>query len=196
MSKHGFVRTSAFPVMYILVFVVLLWAVGLYAYGQEDEGMDGIHIMADGTVMLGTGEVVETARVDENGMIIWQDGRVIKPLMDLRSPEDKEAHRQMLLQEKEEKEPPPAATPVVTRQVKELPSEGVQMDAVATTGVMEQSAQATSTPNYQEQSGTTTNANEPHSLLSGKFVVLASGTLALAALATYLLWRRKKSSLT
>lgn len=49
---------------------------------QED--LTGIHIMPDGSVMLGNGETLGDASVNDEGMIILNDGRVIKPLMDLR----------------------------------------------------------------------------------------------------------------
>lgn len=45
----------------------------------------GIHIMADGSVMLGNGEMLEEAHVTEAGMISLPDGTMVKPTMDLRS---------------------------------------------------------------------------------------------------------------
>lgn len=57
-------------------------------HGHEsstDMDLSGIHIMADGTVMLGSGEEVHDATVNDEGMIVLSDGRVIEPVSDLRS---------------------------------------------------------------------------------------------------------------
>lgn len=53
---------------------------------HEDEEMDleGIHIMSDDTVMLGSGEVVADATVTTDGMIMLADGTMVEPEMDLR----------------------------------------------------------------------------------------------------------------
>lgn len=48
------------------------------------EDLSGLHIMADGSVMLGNGEVLPEAIILENGDIELQDGRVVTPLMDMR----------------------------------------------------------------------------------------------------------------
>lgn len=51
---------------------------------DEDTDLDGIHIMGDGTVMLGNGEVVEDATVTEDGMIMLANGEMVEPEFDLR----------------------------------------------------------------------------------------------------------------
>lgn len=51
---------------------------------QNEDRYKGIHIMSDGTVMLGNGEVLEDATVTSEGMIELSDGTEIKPVMDLR----------------------------------------------------------------------------------------------------------------
>ncbi len=48
------------------------------------DGLDGIHIMADGTVMLGNGDEVDDATIDDEGMIMLGDGTVVEPVMDMR----------------------------------------------------------------------------------------------------------------
>lgn len=48
------------------------------------EDLAGIHIMADGSVMLGNGEVLTDAEVLANGDIRLSDGRVVTPIMDMR----------------------------------------------------------------------------------------------------------------
>jgi len=50
--------------------------------GEMD--MSGIHIMADGSVMLGNGEVVSDAVVTSDGLIEMPDGQVVEPMMDMR----------------------------------------------------------------------------------------------------------------
>lgn len=52
--------------------------------GDEDDQYDGIHIMGDGTVMLGDGTALETATVTDDGMIELEDGTVLEPAFDLR----------------------------------------------------------------------------------------------------------------
>jgi len=53
---------------------------------HEDDEMDidGIHIMSDGTVMLGSGEVIDDATVTDDGMIMLADGDLVEPEFDLR----------------------------------------------------------------------------------------------------------------
>lgn len=48
------------------------------------EGLDGIHIMADGTIMLGNGEALTDATISDEDMIILGDGTEVDPVMDLR----------------------------------------------------------------------------------------------------------------
>lgn len=48
------------------------------------EGLDGIHIMADGSVMLGNGAVVTDATVNDDDMIVLGDGTLVEPEMDMR----------------------------------------------------------------------------------------------------------------
>ena len=50
---------------------------------HDDTDLDGIHIMADGTVMLGSGEVLEGAEVTDDGMIMLSDGDLVEPEFDL-----------------------------------------------------------------------------------------------------------------
>ncbi|MFT5036932.1 MAG: hypothetical protein ACI9VM_000502 [Candidatus Azotimanducaceae bacterium] len=57
---------------------------------EEDEhhtdevDLDGIHIMADGTIMLGTGVALTDATLTNDGMIMLADGDTIEPEFDLR----------------------------------------------------------------------------------------------------------------
>lgn len=57
---------------------------------DDDHDMDlsGIHIMADGSVMLGNGEVLHDATVNDEGMIVLADGTEVEPVMDMRSDDD------------------------------------------------------------------------------------------------------------
>ncbi|MCE9541574.1 hypothetical protein K8R03_03380 [Candidatus Kaiserbacteria bacterium] len=50
----------------------------------------GIHIMADGSVMLANGTTVPDATVTASGMIRMPDGTVVKPAMDMRAGGDME----------------------------------------------------------------------------------------------------------
>lgn len=52
---------------------------------QMAENVDGIHIMPDGAVMDGEGEVIPGASVRADGMIELEDGRIVEPVMDLRT---------------------------------------------------------------------------------------------------------------
>ena len=52
--------------------------------GEAEMDMSGIHIMADGTVMLGNGTVVTDAVINADGTISMPDGQVVTPLMDMR----------------------------------------------------------------------------------------------------------------
>lgn len=49
------------------------------------EGMDGIHIMPDGAVMLGTGETLADATITSDGNIMLSTGEVVVPVLDMRS---------------------------------------------------------------------------------------------------------------
>lgn len=51
---------------------------------EEAADIAGIHIMADGTVMLGSGEKMEGAEVTEDGMIKLPSGKMVTPVMDMR----------------------------------------------------------------------------------------------------------------
>lgn len=51
---------------------------------DEEDPYAGIHIMGDGSVMLGNGEVVADATVTADGMIELADGTLLEPEMDLR----------------------------------------------------------------------------------------------------------------
>ncbi len=48
------------------------------------EGLDGIHIMADGTIMLGNGAVVTDATINDDDMIVLGDGTLVEPEIDMR----------------------------------------------------------------------------------------------------------------
>jgi len=48
------------------------------------DGIEGIHIMPDGSVMLGTGAVVTDATITANGMIVLGDGTEVEPTADMR----------------------------------------------------------------------------------------------------------------
>lgn len=51
---------------------------------EDDDEYAGIHIMADGTIMLGNGEEVEDATITDDDMIELADGTILEPEMDLR----------------------------------------------------------------------------------------------------------------
>lgn len=51
---------------------------------DADDDLAGIHIMGDGTVMLGNGDEVHDATVTEDGMIMLSDGTLVEPKFDLR----------------------------------------------------------------------------------------------------------------
>ena len=51
---------------------------------EHDDDLAGIHIMSDGTVMLGNGDVVEGATVTADGKIMLADGDIVEPEMDMR----------------------------------------------------------------------------------------------------------------
>lgn len=48
------------------------------------ENTDGTHIMTNGEVMKGSGEVVVGAVINDDGTITLPDGRVIRPVFDMR----------------------------------------------------------------------------------------------------------------
>lgn len=67
--------------------IVIIIVVGFLMSGGNDtatQSYEGIHIMADGTIMLSDGEIVEGAEVTPGGMIRLPDGAMIEPVMDLR----------------------------------------------------------------------------------------------------------------
>lgn len=103
-NDAGFV--SVIGSVYITLVLVALLFIGMSfpAFAQV-AGMDGIHIMPNGDVMLGTGEVVETATINANGMIVWEDGTIITPVLDMRSEADKEAYAVSLQQTVEQEQP-------------------------------------------------------------------------------------------
>jgi len=53
-------------------------------HGDDDDDLAGIHIMGDGTVMLGNGEEVHDATITADGMIMLSDGTLVEPKFDLR----------------------------------------------------------------------------------------------------------------
>lgn len=83
------------------VVAVLILVGGWYYFGvnapapadvmtAEEAGMPGIHIMADGSVMLGDGNIVDDANVNDDGNIVLEDGIVVEPVLDLRNASDEE----------------------------------------------------------------------------------------------------------
>jgi hypothetical protein len=68
----------------VLVVVLLMFMRGS---GPVDSSLEGIHIMEDGTVMLGNGEMAEGASVTADGMIQLSNGDIVSPFMDLRGGE-------------------------------------------------------------------------------------------------------------
>jgi hypothetical protein len=53
-------------------------------HSDHADDIDGIHIMADGTVMNGDGTVLAGATVTSDGMIKLADGDIVEPEFDLR----------------------------------------------------------------------------------------------------------------
>ena len=51
---------------------------------DHDADLAGIHIMSDGTVMLGNGNEVHDATITADGMIMLSDGTLLEPKFDLR----------------------------------------------------------------------------------------------------------------
>jgi len=51
---------------------------------EHEDDTEGIHIMSDGTVMLGNGEEVPDATITDDGMIMLADGELVEPEFDLR----------------------------------------------------------------------------------------------------------------
>ncbi len=91
-KNKGSIAVKQMVLVSMCTLLLIFLASSATIFAEEIEGMDGIHIMPDSTVMLGTGETVSEATIDVYGMIIWPDGRLIKPVMDMRSPETIEAH--------------------------------------------------------------------------------------------------------
>lgn len=70
--------------------VVVLIIIGLIVVGGEDgatPSYESIHIMTDGSVMLGNGDVVEGAQVTPDGKIKLPNGEILEPVMDMREGE-------------------------------------------------------------------------------------------------------------
>jgi hypothetical protein len=55
-----------------------------HAHDASDENIEGIHIMANGTVMNGEGEEVHGAVITADGKIMLEDGDIVEPEFDLR----------------------------------------------------------------------------------------------------------------
>lgn len=51
---------------------------------EDAEDYAGIHVMSDGTIMLGDGSELETATITDEGMIMLEDGTLLEPVYDLR----------------------------------------------------------------------------------------------------------------
>ncbi len=90
-SRGSVLVRPLFSVAIALLVFVLSAYVALAQTMPDVPGIEGIHIMPDGSVMLGTGETVTSASVNADGMIVWEDGTLIKPLMDMRSADMKAA---------------------------------------------------------------------------------------------------------
>ncbi len=79
----------------VAVLVVVVVGAGLFAMNIRQQAtlvgdssidsMDEIHIMANGDVMLGNGEVVTDANITSDGKIVLSNGEVVAPVMDMRS---------------------------------------------------------------------------------------------------------------
>ena len=54
------------------------------AGSNKDMDLSGIHIMGDGSVMLGDGTTLTDASVNADGMIVLGDGTEVEPMMDMR----------------------------------------------------------------------------------------------------------------
>ena len=107
-NTRGFAQTNILvggTLLSILITIFSLCLMPTVAYGQDIEGIEGIHIMPDGSVMLGTGETIPSASVDADGMIIWEDGTLIQPLMDMRSQPAKDTHAASLVNKMEQSVP-------------------------------------------------------------------------------------------
>lgn len=59
---------------------------------EDDDEYEGIHIMGDGSVMLGNGDTLDSATVNDEGMIVLEDGTVLEPEFDLRDGGDMDDH--------------------------------------------------------------------------------------------------------
>ncbi len=68
-------------------------AVDSHTHEDSTVDLDGIHIMANGDVMNGDGEILEGVAVTEDGMIELTDGTFVEPVMDMR-PADEESHEE------------------------------------------------------------------------------------------------------
>jgi hypothetical protein len=77
---------------WIILAVLVLVVAGVFVMRGSDEkayvSLDGIHIMENGMVMLGNGEMVEGATLTRNGKIMLANGDIVEPVMDLRKRED------------------------------------------------------------------------------------------------------------
>lgn len=67
--------------------LLLLMSLLYFAHPAAAQELDlsGIHIMPDGSVMLGNGETLFDAYVTPEGMIVLGDGREVDPVIDMRS---------------------------------------------------------------------------------------------------------------
>jgi len=82
-------KSPPWAIMIIVLVIVII--VGIVIFGQKETtdvgneiDLTGIHIMADGTVMLPNGKMVEGAEVTPDGMIKLPSGEMVAPVMDLR----------------------------------------------------------------------------------------------------------------
>jgi hypothetical protein len=77
---------------WIILATLVLVVAGVFVMRGNDEkadvSLDGIHIMENGMVMLGNGEMVEGAIVTDDGKIMLKNGDIVLPMMDLRKGAD------------------------------------------------------------------------------------------------------------
>lgn len=87
-SQAGLIRPVKLFQVSLVTFTcvfLLVSAETVFSVSSADmEGIEGIHIMPDGSVMLGTGETLDDTTIADDGMIILGSGEIVKPLMDMR----------------------------------------------------------------------------------------------------------------
>ena len=69
-------------VIYIIA-VGILGLAPVLALAQQD--LTGLHIMPNGDVMLGNGDVLDNAKALSDGTVELPTGEIVRPMMDMRS---------------------------------------------------------------------------------------------------------------